>query len=35
VRVAFVVSEAGYVPAGSEIVVREVSGPSVVVRKKE
>jgi membrane-bound serine protease (ClpP class) len=35
VRVAFVVSETGYVPAGSEIVVREVSGPSVVVRKKE
>jgi len=35
VRVAFVVSEAGYVPAGSEIVVREVSGPSIVVRKKE
>ncbi|MGD0388288.1 MAG: hypothetical protein ABSC42_04965 [Tepidisphaeraceae bacterium] len=35
VRVAFVVSETGYVPAGSEIVVRQVSGPSVVVRKKE
>jgi membrane-bound serine protease (ClpP class) len=35
VRVAFVVSEAGYVPAGSEIVVREVSGPSIVVRRKE
>jgi membrane-bound serine protease (ClpP class) len=35
VRVAFVVSETGYVPAGSEIVVREVSGPSVVVRKKQ
>jgi len=34
-RVAFVVSEAGYVPAGSEIVVRQVSGPSIVVRRKE
>jgi membrane-bound serine protease (ClpP class) len=34
-RIAFVVSESGYVEAGSEIVVREVSGPSVVVRKRE
>jgi membrane-bound serine protease (ClpP class) len=34
-RIAFVVSESGFLPAGADIVVREVSGPSVVVRKKE
>jgi membrane-bound serine protease (ClpP class) len=34
-RIAFVVSESGYVEAGAEIVVHEVSGPSVVVRKRE
>ena len=33
-RIAFVVSETGYVEAGSEIVVHEVSGPSVLVRKR-
>jgi membrane-bound serine protease (ClpP class) len=34
-RIAFVVSESGFLPAGAEIVVREISGPSVVVRKKD
>ncbi|MGD0462836.1 MAG: hypothetical protein ABSB74_10145 [Tepidisphaeraceae bacterium] len=34
-RIAFVVCETGYEPAGTEIVVREVDGPSIVVRKKE
>ena len=34
-RIAFVISETGYEPVGTEIVVREVSGPSIVVRKKE
>ncbi len=34
-RIAFVVSETGFEPAGTEIVVREVIGPSIVVRKKE
>jgi membrane-bound serine protease (ClpP class) len=34
-RIAFVVSETGYLPAGTEIVVREVSGPSIVVRKRD
>ncbi len=34
-RIAFVVCETGYVPAGTEIVVRQVDGPSIVVRKKE
>jgi membrane-bound serine protease (ClpP class) len=33
-RVTAVVSESGYLPNGSEISVRELSGPSVVVRKK-
>jgi membrane-bound serine protease (ClpP class) len=33
-RITSVVSEAGYVAAGSEIVVRAVAGPSVIVRKK-
>jgi membrane-bound serine protease (ClpP class) len=34
-RIAFVISETGYEPVGTEVVVREVSGPSIVVRKKE
>jgi membrane-bound ClpP family serine protease len=34
-RIAFVISESGYLPIGADIVVREVSGPSIVVRKKE
>ncbi|HEX4055898.1 MAG TPA: hypothetical protein VHX86_16665 [Tepidisphaeraceae bacterium] len=34
-RIAYVVSETGYVPIGAEIVVRGVSGPSIVVRKKD
>jgi hypothetical protein len=34
-RIAFVVSESGYLSAGTELVVREVIGPSVVVRKKD
>jgi membrane-bound ClpP family serine protease len=34
-RIAFVVSESGFLPAGADIVVRELSGPSVIVRKKE
>jgi membrane-bound serine protease (ClpP class) len=34
-RIAFVVSETGFEPAGTEIVVREVVGPSIVVRKKD
>ena len=33
-RITSVVSEAGYVSAGSEIVVRAVAGPSIIVRKK-
>jgi membrane-bound serine protease (ClpP class) len=34
-RIAFVVSESGYLSAGTDLVVREVVGPSVVVRKKD
>jgi membrane-bound serine protease (ClpP class) len=34
-RIAFVISESGYLSAGTDLVVREVSGPSVVVRKKD
>ncbi len=34
-RITFVVSESGYLPAGAEIVVRELAGPSIVVRKKD
>jgi membrane-bound serine protease (ClpP class) len=34
-RIAFVVSESGYLAAGTDLVVREVIGPSVVVRKKD
>jgi membrane-bound serine protease (ClpP class) len=34
-RIAFVVSESGYLSAGTDLVVREVSGPSVIVRKKD
>jgi membrane-bound ClpP family serine protease len=33
-RITSVVSEAGYVAAGTEIIVRAVAGPSVIVRKK-
>jgi membrane-bound serine protease (ClpP class) len=34
-RVAFVISASGFVAQGTEVVVREFSGPSVVVRKRE
>lgn len=34
-RVAFVISASGFVAPGTEVVVREFSGPSVVVRKRE
>jgi len=34
-RIAFVVSESGFLSAGTDLVVREVIGPSVVVRKKD
>jgi membrane-bound serine protease (ClpP class) len=33
-RITSVVSETGYVPANSEVIVRAVAGPSVIVRKK-
>jgi len=33
-RVASVVSESGYIPLGTEIVVRTVDGPTVIVRKR-
>ena len=34
-RIAFVVSESGYLSAGTNLVVREVDGPSIIVRKVE
>jgi membrane-bound serine protease (ClpP class) len=33
-RITSVVSESGFLPAGTEIVVRELAGPSILVRKK-
>jgi membrane-bound ClpP family serine protease len=34
-RITSVVSETGFLPAGSELVVRALAGPSIIVRKKE
>jgi membrane-bound ClpP family serine protease len=33
-RIAFVISESGFLTPGTEVVVREVSGPSIIVRKR-
>jgi membrane-bound serine protease (ClpP class) len=34
-RIANVISESGFLTPGTEVVVREVSGPSVIVKKRE